>query len=108
MPQHDNTDHTDATTPVPVAHNEAEHQFEIRFPEGVALLRYRQRADGAFVLIHTEVPPALRGRGLADRLARAALDYARDHQLAVVPLCPFVKAYIERHPEFQSLVRTGG
>ncbi|MDE3155178.1 MAG: N-acetyltransferase, partial [Acidobacteriota bacterium] len=62
-------------------------------------------AAGDLVLVHTEVPPALRGRGLADRLAAAALDYARAHHLAIVPVCPFVKKYLTRHPGDQSLVR---
>ncbi|MGW8251097.1 MAG: GNAT family N-acetyltransferase [Anaerolineales bacterium] len=53
---------------------------------------------------HTEVPPELGGRGIASRMARFALEYARQQGLGVVPLCPFVAAYIERNPEYQSLV----
>jgi len=54
------------------------------------------------------VPPALEGRGIAGKLARAALDYARERKLSVIPRCPFVAAYIRKHPEYQSLVRADG
>jgi uncharacterized protein len=91
-----------------VVHDLTAKRFEIRFAEGVALLQYRDAANGDMVMVHTEVPPALRGRGLADRLAQAALQYARTHRRTVVPLCPFVRGYIDRHPEFQPLVRAAG
>ena len=55
-----------------VVNNETAHRFEQRFAEGVATLRYRYDADGSLVLVHTEVPPALEGRGVAGHLARAA------------------------------------
>lgn len=55
-------------------------------------------------LIHTEVPIALRGKGVADGLARAALEYARTHGMTVKPFCPFVAGHIRRHPEFLDLV----
>ena len=67
------------------------------------MLTYREAA-GRVTLIHTEVPPELRGRRLADALARAALDHARQHGLAVRPLCPFVQAFVKRHPEYADLV----
>lgn len=82
-----------------IMNNEAAQRFEARFAEGVALLQYRYRGDGALVLVHTEVPPALRRRGIATRLARAALAFARDHRLEVVPECPFVAAYLRQHPQ---------
>jgi predicted GNAT family acetyltransferase len=91
---------------VPVVDNAPAHRFELRFPEGVATLRYRYDVDGSLVLVHTEVPAALEGRGLAGRLARTALESARSRGLHVVVICPFVAAYIKKHPEFNSLVRT--
>ncbi|MGH7540608.1 MAG: GNAT family N-acetyltransferase [Gemmatimonadota bacterium] len=56
------------------------------------------------VLLHTEVPPALEGRGVAARLARHALDLARREGLGVTAECPFVHGYAERHPEYRSLL----
>ena len=62
---------------------------------------------GRIALVHTEVVPAFEGRGIASRLARHALDDARRRGLIVIPICPYVKAYLERHPEDRELVRTG-
>ena len=57
-----------------------------------------QRTPAALVLVHTEVPPSLRGRHLADALARAAIGAAHAEALQVVADCPFVKAYLRKHP----------
>jgi predicted GNAT family acetyltransferase len=69
----------------------------------MAAIAFRVRGS-ELSLIHTEVPEALRRKGLADALAHAALEYARTHQLTVRPICPFVSSYIRRHPSYQSLV----
>lgn len=82
----------------PVKHNVAEGQFEITQENQTALLQYR-RSGETIRLIHTEVPEALRGRGLGNQLARAALDFAHFNQLKVVPICPFIKVYLQKHPE---------
>jgi predicted GNAT family acetyltransferase len=87
-----------------VENNEAARQFEIHFPDGIARLVYRYDPAGRLVLVHTEVPPALSGRGIAGQLAKTALEFARDGHLRVVPECPFVKAYLARHPEYATLV----
>jgi uncharacterized protein len=80
------------------------HRYEIDVDGQIATLAY-QRRDSAIALIHTEVPVALRGRGLADGLAGFALDRARAAGLRVIPVCPFVKAYLKRHPDYQSLAQ---
>lgn len=85
----------------PVTHNEAKGQFEIVLGNERALLQYH-RTDRSITLLHTEVPPASRGRGLGNQLIRAALDFAHFNQLKVVPMCPFVKAYLKKHPEAAS------
>jgi predicted GNAT family acetyltransferase len=90
---------------VPIENNTGAHRFEARFPEGLAVLRYHFDASGGLVLDHTEVPPPLRHRGIATRLAGAAFEFARDHQVVVVPVCPFVVAYLEQHPEFSAMIR---
>ena len=71
--------------------------------EVVGFTAYRTR-PGLIAFIHTEVDERLRGRGLADRLIRFALEDARARGLAVLPFCPFVKAFIEHHREFEALV----
>ncbi|HEX6469031.1 MAG TPA: GNAT family N-acetyltransferase [Streptosporangiaceae bacterium] len=70
----------------------------------VGFAEYRPRQDGAVVFTHTEVDGAYEGRGIGGRLARAALEDVRASGGSVVPRCPFIKGYIDRHPEFQSLV----
>lgn len=87
-----------------VTHNEAAHQFEWTQDGDTAVLTYR-RTDSTITFLHTGVPERLEGRGIASRLAVAALTFARDQRLQVVPLCPFVSDYIRRHPEYLPLVR---
>lgn len=91
---------------IEVQNNQPDHRFEVRVADHLAFLTYR--LSGATIsLNHTEVPDALRGQGMGDRLARAALEHAREHGLEVIPNCPFVKAYIKKHPEYESLVAGG-
>ncbi|HEX6446812.1 MAG TPA: GNAT family N-acetyltransferase [Streptosporangiales bacterium] len=79
-------------------------RFELRVDgERAGLVQYRM-LPGRIVLIHTEVEDRFQGRGLAGRLARAALDSARERGLQVTPLCPYVADYIRRHPEYVPLV----
>ena len=84
----------------PIQLNLEANRFEIRVDEHLALLQFRLRGTN-LALIHTEVPPALQHQGLADALARAALEYARAHSLRVKVICPFVAKFLTRHPEFQ-------
>ncbi len=92
--------------PQPVL-NEADHRFEFREGDYVAVLEYRLRDGNRLVLTHTGVPPHLEGKGVAALLARTALDYAREHHMRVVPLCSFVQAYLQRHPEYADLIEEG-
>jgi uncharacterized protein len=78
-------------------------RFEIHVDEEVAFLAFRI-SGSAMAVTHTEVPRALRGKGLGEALARAALDDARARGLTVKPYCPFVARYIEGHPEYAALV----
>jgi predicted GNAT family acetyltransferase len=87
-----------------VIHNEAANQFELSVDGNAAVLTYHLR-PGSITFLHTEVPPALAGRGIAGQLARAGLDFARQQNLMVVPACPFVAGYIKRHPADRDLVR---
>ncbi len=89
---------------VRVENNESVHRFEARFPEGLASLEYHYDAAGRLSLDHTEVPPALQHRGIAGRLAKSALEFATDGGLRVLPRCPYVRAFLETHPEFEPIV----
>jgi predicted GNAT family acetyltransferase len=87
-----------------VVDNPDENQFEAHIDGHVALVSYLRRGDTIF-LTHTEVPKELEGRGVGSILARAALERAKSEHWQVVPRCPFIAKYIERHAEFQPLVR---
>lgn len=86
-----------------VEHDPAAHQFYARLNGGRAVLEYR-RAPEKIYFVHTEVPATFQHHGIADALAHAGLEYARSQHLTVIALCPFVAAYIRRHPEYQSLM----
>lgn len=88
---------------IAVINNEAAHRFEATVNGLRALLTYRRFPD-QIIFDHTEVPPPLEGKGLAAKVTRAALDFARSNNLRVVPLCPYAASYIRRHPEVQDLV----
>ena len=92
-------------TPLEVRHNLPASRFEIQAGEHLAVLEYQLDNDN-IVFTHTLVPAALEGQGIGSQLAKAGLDYAKDNLYRVIPLCPFVEAYIRRHAEYQPLVRT--
>ena len=87
-----------------VVDNPEESQFEAHVDGHVAFVSYLRRGDTIF-FTHTEVPKALEGRGVGSALARAVLDRARSERWKVVARCPFIATYVERHPEYQSLLR---
>ena len=80
----------------PVIDNPEAHRFELTVAGETAVLNY-ERTEKSIILVHTEVPPALRGRHLADALAKAAIDRGHADGLQVVAVCPFVKAYLRKH-----------
>jgi predicted GNAT family acetyltransferase len=86
-----------------VRDNPALSRFEMETEAGTAVALYRA-SPGLLTLYHTEVPPALRGRGLASRLVEGVLHHARARGLKVAPRCGFVRHYLETHPEFQDLL----
>jgi predicted GNAT family acetyltransferase len=92
-----------------VAKNPELHRYELRMDGRVlGFAAYRERSDGVIVFTHTEIDEAYEGHGLGGRLARGALDDVHASGGSVVPRCPFIKGYIERHPEFQDLVAEPG
>jgi predicted GNAT family acetyltransferase len=82
----------------PVTDNQAESRFEYRADGHLAELMYHRRGD-RLVLIHTEVPEELERRGIGGRLVTAAVDRAAREGLTIVPLCPFARGWLQRHPD---------
>ncbi|MFL5951748.1 MAG: GNAT family N-acetyltransferase [Gaiellaceae bacterium] len=87
-----------------VRDNRDELRYELLLDgDVVGELRYGLRAD-AVALVHTEVEPRFEGRGFGAELVAGALDDLRARGAHVIPICPFVRAYIRRHPEYKELV----
>lgn len=87
-----------------VRDNPEKRQFEMSVEGFTPLAAYRL-SPGVITFTHTEVPKELGGRGIGSQLAKGALDLVRARGLKVVPLCPFIKAYIEKHAEYQDLLK---
>jgi uncharacterized protein len=77
--------------------NREGNRFELTVDGETAVLEYERTPD-SLILIHTEVPPALRGRHLADTLAKAGIDAGHAEKLRIVAVCPVVRAYLRKHP----------
>ena len=89
-----------------VRDNAAEGRYELAVEGGTAVLSYH-RKNGTIYLTHTEVPSELEGQGIGGRIVKHALDQARAAGQKVAPRCPFVRAYVDRHPEYADLVAEG-
>jgi hypothetical protein len=85
-----------------VEHHPERHRFEATLDGAHGRIEYRL-LPGVMKIVHTEVDPALEGRGVAGALVRAALDHARAQGLKVDPECSYTRSYMERHPETATL-----
>lgn len=87
-----------------VRDNPDHNRFELATPAGTAFASYR-RDDLTVTIMHTEVPRALEGRGIGATLVAGTLDLIRAEGRKVVPLCSFVRHFINTHPDYAGLVR---
>ena len=94
---------SDAAPQIAIVHDTGEQQFRVGEGKDAAVLQYRL-TPGRISFMHTLVPEAFRGQGIAQRLAHAGLEHAKAEGLRVVPICPFVQSYLKKHPEYQPLV----
>ncbi|WP_028967256.1 GNAT family N-acetyltransferase [Sphingomonas phyllosphaerae] len=86
-----------------VKDHRSEQEFTLEVGSHRAVAAYQLEGD-TIVFTHTVVPPEIEGRGVGTKLIRGALDIVRDRGWKVVPQCPFVRAYIEKHPETRDLL----
>ena len=87
-----------------VRHIPTASRFEMLAEGHTAVLEYTLDGD-TISFIHTGVPAQLEGRGIGSQLAHAGLEYARENGLKVIPVCWFISGYIERHKEYQTLLK---
>lgn len=83
--------------------NEENKQYEFHIDGDLARIEYI-KAQGKIFLTHTEVPARFEGKGIGSALVKQVLDDIQQKGLSLVPLCPFVAAYINRHPEYNALL----
>lgn len=85
-----------------VRDNTERNRFELGL-EGHTVFSNYKRAGGVLTILHTEVPKELNGRGIGSALVRGLLAMARAEGVKVHPVCPFVKSYMDKHPEYADL-----
>lgn len=90
-----------------VSDNPALRRYELHVAGQLAGFAEYRSVRGRLIFTHTEIDPAFEGRGLGGRLAKGTLDDVRARGLVLTPLCPFIAAYIRRHPEYADLVAPG-
>ena len=87
---------------VEVVHNAAQKRFEIQLGDQIAMVKYIL-GSSEIIFTHTEVPEAFEGQGVASKIAKVAVEYAKAQGLRIRPMCPYMSAYIQRHPEYHSI-----
>ncbi|GAA4308326.1 GNAT family N-acetyltransferase [Nibribacter koreensis] len=87
-----------------ITNNEATHRFETEVEGHTAHIEYKLK-PGVMTVLHTIVPKELEGRGIAGAMTKHVLDYIAKENLKLVPLCPYMAAYLKKHPEYQYLVK---
>ena len=83
-----------------MVHNQDTHRFEISQDGACAFVEY-VLSDNALNIVHTLVPEAFRGQGLAGKLVKAAYDYAKEQKLQCLATCSYAVKWLERHPEYE-------
>lgn len=86
-----------------LVHNTAAKRYEFDLGDDMALVEYIETPD-FMVLTHTEVPARYEGQGIGSELVRSVLEDVRARNKQIIPQCPFIAAYIYRHPEWEDVV----
>jgi predicted GNAT family acetyltransferase len=87
-----------------VIDNKVKQRYELAV-DGYTAASYYRVADGVLTFVHTEVPAELGGKGVGSKLIAGALDLVRAGGLKVVAQCTFVKAFLDKHPDYQDLLK---
>jgi uncharacterized protein len=87
-----------------VVDNPGKHRFELPLENEAAVAYYQVADDGKIELTHTEVPSHLKGQGIGSKLAQGVFEILRARGAKVAVRCPFMTAYVDRHPEYAQLL----
>lgn len=87
-----------------LSNNESTKRFEMTVDGKPAFIAYKPQGDTILVLTHTEVDPALEGKGVGSKLVEETLQYIDGQGKQLISECPFVSAYIKRHPDWKRLL----
>ena len=87
-----------------IIHNEAENRFETWIDNQLSKLDYMQDGN-TIVMTHVGVYPEHRGQGIAGKLTQVALEYAKEKSFRVIPMCPYIAAYIRRNTRYEDLTK---
>ncbi len=87
-----------------IIHDKINQSFYSEIEGRRALLDYIMRDDEVIDFTHTYVPIELRGKGIAAKIVREGLEYAKENNFKVIPSCSYVEAYIDRHPEYHNIL----
>ena len=90
---------------IPLVKNDEKNRFEINIDGHYAFIDFKERGD-RISLVHTETEPELAGKGAAAAVVEKTLYYLKENNKTLMPYCPYVFAYIKRHPEWKSIVDT--
>lgn len=88
-------------------HNAAQNRYEFRLDGGIAYVEYEPAGNGIYRLTHTIVPPEFEGQGIGRELVESTLEALREQGVRIIPQCTFIVRYIQRHPEWESLLAEG-
>lgn len=87
--------------------NREDHQYEFHIGKLLPKIEYIKSKNGEIYLTHTEVPVQLEGKGVGSQLVEKVLKDIEQQELRLVPLCPFVAGYIQKHPDWRRIVMKG-
>ena len=87
---------------IEVVHNTAQKRIEMQIGDQIAMVKYILGSK-EIIFTHTEVPEAFEGQGVASKMAKVAVEYAKTSGLRIRPMCPYMAAWIKRHPEYHSI-----
>lgn len=88
---------------IPLIKNEQLHRFEMTIHDDTAFIEFAED-NNILTFIHTEVPESLQGKGVGSAIIEKSLSYAKANGFGIKPICPFVHAYLKRHPEWNELL----